>query len=619
MPHLTDLITARQGPFHTYEFFPPRTQPGLANLLDRIGRLATAPLNVPLAVSVTWGAGGSTADRSLDLAEAIVKMGLEVILHLTCTNMPIEKVDKALQRCRDIGIQNILALRGDAPRGDEYAVDANDNFDEFEHADDLIRYIRKQHGDYFCIGVAGYPTPHPDSDSAESDLHYLKVKVDAGANFIITQLFYDIGEFERWVLSVRGAGIDVPILPGVMPIQNFASFRRLANLTKCSVPPNIFTDLERIKADDAAVKQYGVRLATTMVNRLIASGLVNGVHFCTLNLEKSVRTILEKLGWLADGGHGSPSGRNQLIQDDAQAARQQLDHHSISPSDASQLAQWGLARAHEQQARQAVQSKPPPPAIGEDAWDEFPNGRFTDVRSPAFGEIDGWGSGLKTTPAQALKEWGTPATTDDLATLFTRYLKGDPSTPTTPFCDLPLSPESSIILDHLVALNGPQKKYWTVGSQPAVDSAPSDHPLHGWGPAGGYVWQKAFVEFFVPASEVDRLQEKLVKLNDGEITFYASNKKGEYTTNTSKDAVNAVTWAAFPGQEIVQSTIIEQLSFLAWKEEAFDIWNEWSLLYPRNSPARKLLDEISNEWWLVSLIHHDYKDPEGLWRFLLDN
>jgi methylenetetrahydrofolate reductase (NADPH) len=133
------------------------------------------------------------------------------------------------------------------------------------------------------------------------------------------------------------------------------------------------------------------------------------------------------------------------------------------------------------------------------------------------------------------------------------------------------------------------------------------------------VWQKAFVEFFVPASEVDRIQEKLVKLKDGEITFYASNKKGEYTSNVAKDSVNAVTWAAFPGQEIVQSTIIEEISFLAWKEEAFDIWNEWSLLYPRQSPARKLLDEISNEWWLVSLIHHDYKDSEGLWRFLLDN
>ncbi|RSH84647.1 uncharacterized protein EHS24_006171 [Apiotrichum porosum] len=622
MPHITDLIARDDRPFHTFEFFPPRTEPGVANLLDRVARLAASPLRAPLAVSVTWGAGGSTADRSLELAENIARMGIDVILHMTCTNMPKAKVDAALKRARAIGISNILALRGDAPRGEEYALHASDHADEFQHADDLVRHVRKEHGDYFCIGVAGYPTPHPDSENADSDIKWLKAKCDAGADFIVTQLFYDVPSFVEWVARCRAAGISQPIIPGVMPIQNYVSFRRLVNLTKCPVPEGIMRDLEPIKGDDAAVKLYGAKVATELVQGLIASKVVRGVHFCTLNLEKSVRTILENLEWTAAVPvpiRGSPHTRhNQLIADDGVPAPSGADSLSISPSDASVLAQWGLNRAH-QTAPQASPAKPPLPTAGEDSWDEFPNGRFTDVRSPAYGEIDGWGSGLKITPAQALKEWGTPATPADLSSLFTRYLHCDPAAPTTPFCDMPLSPESETILPFLIELNSAERQYWTVGSQPAVDAARSEDAVHGWGPPGGYVFQKAYAEFFVPLAQVQKLERKLVSENpNGRISMYAANRRGDYLTNTLKDAVNAVTWAAFPGQEIVQSTIIEEISFLAWKEEAFDIWREWSLLYPRASPARKLLEDVSENWWLVSVIHHDYKDAKGLWRFLLD-
>jgi methylenetetrahydrofolate reductase (NADPH) len=123
-----------------------------------------------------------------------------------------------------------------------------------------------------------------------------------------------------------------------------------------------------------------------------------------------------------------------------------------------------------------------------------------------------------------LKEWGTPTTPADLSNLFTAYLRALPSTPTTPFCDLPLSPESTTILPHLLALNSPDMHHWTVGSQPAVDSARSDDAVHGWGPTGGYVFQKAFVEFFVPAQEVERLEERLKRTNNEQISMYAANK-----------------------------------------------------------------------------------------------
>ncbi|WWC65163.1 methylenetetrahydrofolate reductase [Kwoniella dejecticola CBS 10117] len=643
MPQLISLLNDRTTPFHTFEFFPPRTEAGLVNLLDRIQRLASAPLPSPLTVSVTWGAGGSTADKSLELAEQIVKLGLKVILHLTCTNMPKEKVDQALEKCKSLGVRNILALRGDAPRSEEYSTDPNPQPDYFQHADDLVRYIRKNYDDYFCIGVAGYPTPHPDSETAEKDLEYLKIKCDAGADFIVTQLFYDVEGFLEWVKICRRKGITQPIIPGIMPIQNFASFRRLVNLTKCPVPETISSDLLPISSDDSAVKRYGAELATKMVKQILESQLVPGIHFCTLNLEKSVRTILENLHWTNSNVpsiNKSPLIRhNRLIEDDQPQTNgaiainghttanglgsgHQISDLSVSPSEASQLAQWGLQH----------HSLPPVPKKGgiqggatsnsgqgaEDSWDEYPNGRFTDVRSPAYGEIDGWGSGLKITAAQALKEWGTPTTVQELSAFFTSYLRASPETPTTPFCDLPLSPESQTILPHLLELNSEKMKCWTVGSQPCVDAIKSEDPIHGWGPRGGYVFQKAFVEFFVKEEEVQKLKEKVELKGQGKISMYAGNKSGSFRTNTEEDTVNAVTWGVFPGQEIVQSTIIETESFLAWKEEAFDIWTEWSLLYPRHSPARKLLESIAGEWWLVSLIHHDYKDKEALWRFLLD-
>lgn len=127
--------------------------------------------------------------------------------------------------------------------------------------------------------------------------------------------------------------------------------------------------------------------------------------------------------------------------------------------------------------------------------------------------------------AQALREWGTPQSPSDLSHLFTSYLRSDPSTPTTPFCDLPLSPESQTILSTLLALNATDKQYWTVGSQPAVDAAASEDPIHGWGPKGGYVFQKAFVEFFVPATEVEKIEDKIMAMGDESISMYAANKR----------------------------------------------------------------------------------------------
>ncbi|KAJ9093588.1 hypothetical protein QFC20_007098 [Naganishia adeliensis] len=656
---------------------------GLANLLDRIHRLISDPLAPPIGINVTWGAGGSTALKSLELAEEIVKLvkedgkedKVQVVLHLTCTNMGRKLLDQALAKCRQLGIQNILALRGDPPRKEEYRpapgsdttclsstppktndvgdLDASemlnedeDDEDEFTYAEDLVRYIRNgEGGDWFCIGVAGYPTPHVDSPTPESDIHFLWQKVQAGADFIITQLFYDVEGFIRWAETAY----KCPSFPGLMPIQNYASFRRLINLCKCPVPKEIIDDLDPINA----VKRYGITLATKMITAILDANLPNvqGVHFCTLNLEKSVRTIMENLGWVAlqqtfdHHDHASDHHPNLLIEQGATMApntgdattlgtspSKQLQELSISPQQAAEIAESGFKHRQQHQhlpptttggnsgiAGQPAGPHMPQPGGGvvED-WDEYPNGRFTDVRSPAYGEIDGYGNGLKVTPAQALKDWGAPVDAESLSSLFTSYLQSSPKTPTTPFCDLPISPESQSILHYLVHLNSPQKQMWTVGSQPAVDGARSEDPIHGFGPKGGYVFQKSFVEFFVgDVKQVLELQEKIENEGQGMIKFYAGNKRGDFISNLENEDVNSVTWAVFPGQEIVTSTQIQEESFLAWKEEAFEIWTEWSRLYPQRSASRKILQGIADNAWLVSVIYHDYKDPEGLWRFLL--
>jgi len=164
-----------------------------------------------------------------------------------------------------------------------------------------------------------------------------------------------------------------------------------------------------------------------------------------------------------------------------------------------------------------------------------------------------------------------------------------------------------------------RRGWWTVGSQPAVDAASSDDEVVGWGPRGGYVFQKAFVEFFADREVVSWLQDRIKSRGCGLVSFLASGLEGDFVTNLNEEDTNAVTWGVFPGHEIVQSTIIERENFLSWKEEAFSIWQEWAQFYPPGSSERKLLVNVRQDRWLVSVMHHDYKNPQGLWTFLLED
>lgn len=327
--------------FYSFEYFPPKTEEGKHNLYARLERMSWLE---PLFMDVTWGAGGTTADSTLEISVTAQHFWGELMMHLTCTNMPREKIDQALEKAKEGGIRNILALRGDPPKGADTWEACEDGF---AYAVDLVRYIREKYGDYFGICVAGYPEGHLQCKSIEEDIKYLKAKVDAGADFIITQLFYDVDNFVAWVDKCRAAGITVPIIPGIMPIQDYGGFKRMTGFCKTMVPQEILDALEPIQADDARVKAYGVELAVRMCRRLLEAGCP-GLHFYTLNLEKSVTSILEVLGFVSVRKPGT------LPWKTSQAARR--DKEEIRPIFWANRPQSYLTRT--------------------ETWDEFPNGRW---------------------------------------------------------------------------------------------------------------------------------------------------------------------------------------------------------------------------------------------------
>lgn len=228
-------------------------------------------------------------------------------------------------------------------------------------------------------------------------------------------------------------------------------------------------------------------------------------------------------------------------------------------------------------------------------WDEFPNGRWGDSRSPAFGELDAYDIGLKGSNEQNIKLWGTPETVRDLANLFTRFLEKDLER--LPWSESSLTSEAEVIREELYSLNS--RGLLTLTSQPSVNGVKSSHPVHGWGPKGGYVYQKSYVELLVPPSLMSEVVSRTE--TNPNLTYYAVTKDGDFHTNAPNDGPNAVTWGVFPGKEIVQPTIVETISFLAWKDEAFRLGDDWAHCHPAGSPSRNLIGGIMDTWFLVNI------------------
>ncbi|KAG1138022.1 hypothetical protein G6F37_009603 [Rhizopus arrhizus] len=561
--------------FWSFEYFPPKTDMGVRNLYDRMERMQRYG---PEFIDITWGAGGSSAELTTEIvATAQSVYGLETMMHLTCTNMPVEKIDKALEAAKKCGCQNILALRGDPPKG-QLNWESCEN--GFQYAIDLVRYIREKYGDYFCIAVAGHPEGHIDNPDKQDDLQRLKEKVDAGADLIITQLFFDVDVFVQFAKKCREIGIQCPILPGLFPIQSYSGLSRVISFNNNHVPQKIWDDLETIKEDDQAVKDYGIHLAIQFVKQIKKETGISGFHIYTFNLERSSRLILERLGLVPQLEYVKPLPWNP----------------SLGPKRTKETVRpiFWKNRTHSYIQRT-------------ESWDEFPNGRWGDARSPAFGEFDRWGVSIKYPVDKQLAMWGTPQSVDDIALLFARYCKG--RLEALPWSAQRLDPETETIRQRLAAIN--LMGYLTINSQPAVNGAKSSDPVYGWGPKNGYVYQKAYIEFFVSP---EQLNELIVSMDqDPEITYFAVNHKGDLKTNTPDSDPNAVTWGVFPAKEIIQPTIVESTAFMAWKDEAFELWNEWARIYDRQSTPAKLILDIHQHWYLVNIVHNDFQNENGIW------
>ncbi|KAJ3417218.1 hypothetical protein HDV05_006424 [Chytridiales sp. JEL 0842] len=547
--------------YWSFEYFPPKTEMGVTNLYDRMERMYNLG---PEFIDVTWAAGGGSSELTLQICTTAQSVyGLETCMHLTCTNMPREKIDEALEEAKAAGIQNILALRGDPPRGQ---INWTKHETGFSHGADLVKYIKEKHGDYFCVGVAGYPEGHIENPDKDEDFKHFVEKAKGGADYVITQLFYDCDLYLEWLNKVRAAGVTIPIIPGMMPIQSFAGFKRMTDLCRTKVPQFILDDLEPIKNDDQAVKDYGVQLGIAMCKKLKAAD-IKGFHFYCLNLEKSVRLILEGLDFVAPVEVAKPLPWNPSLA-------KNREKENVRPIFWKNRTRSYILRT--------------------ESWDEFPNGRWGDSRSPAYGDIDGYGISLKYTSEDALKMWGSPTTTEEVFETFAKFCRNEISA--LPWCDQPLQSESDMIVGPLAEINS--RGYLTINSQPAVDGVPSSDRTFGWGPKNGFIYQKAYLEFFISPASLDKMIERIA--NQPFITFYAVNKQGDLKTNNVNDGPNAVTWGVFPAHEIIQPTVVDGVSFLAWKDEAFELWHRWSDIYPAGSKSSALINEIANTYYLVN-------------------
>jgi methylenetetrahydrofolate reductase (NADPH) len=288
---IDERLAAGGEPSFSFEFFPPKTADGEANLNAALAALARLE---PTFVSVTYGAGGSEEQRcrTVDIVSRIkADHGLEAMAHFTCVGATVPELRGMLDRMRDAGIVNVLALRGDPPQGmaarEWTAVEGG-----LRYSRELIELIREHYD--FTIGAACFPEVHLAADTAESDLRYTRAKVDAGARFLISQLFFDNAVYYDYVARARDAGIDVPIIPGIMPITNVAQIRRFTSLCGACIPPGLLRELELRSDQPEAVADFGVAYATMQCADLLANG-APGIHFYTLNRSPSTRAILSAL------------------------------------------------------------------------------------------------------------------------------------------------------------------------------------------------------------------------------------------------------------------------------------------------------------------------------------
>jgi methylenetetrahydrofolate reductase (NADPH) len=284
---IDEILAAADEPVFSFEFFPPKTDEGWENLRATLQDLRAFE---PDYVSVTYGAGGSTRDRTVELTKWIKQdLGIEAMAHLSCVGSSQDELRAILDGIERAGIENVLALRGDPPRGE---TEWRPHPDGLRYSTELAALIAD--GYPLGVGAACFPEVHPEAPDLAHDLRFLKQKIDSGVSFLITQLFFDNERYFRFVEEARAAGIDVPIIPGIMPVANVGQIKTITGMCGATIPRGLLEALEWRASDPDAVLQLGVSYATLQCAELLARG-APGIHFYTLNRSPATRAILSAL------------------------------------------------------------------------------------------------------------------------------------------------------------------------------------------------------------------------------------------------------------------------------------------------------------------------------------
>ena len=278
----------RQRPTLSFEIFPPKNKDGdISSIYSTIDQLAQLK---PDFISVTYGAGGSTTRNTVEIATMIKeRWQIESVAHLSCIDATAENLRGVLDQLKEKGIENILALRGDYPKG----YDPQTAPQEFRHASDLAAFITANYPDAFCLSGACYPEVHEEADSLEADLRPLKIKADAGASYLVTQIFLDNNYYYRLLREARKRGIQVPILAGIMPATNAKQLLNMSKMCGCSIPYTLSAMIERFSAHPAAMQEIGLNYAAWQIMDLITNG-VEGIHLYTMNRPQIATEIMRR-------------------------------------------------------------------------------------------------------------------------------------------------------------------------------------------------------------------------------------------------------------------------------------------------------------------------------------
>ena len=281
------IIEKLKSPIFSFEFFPPKDEAGFQSLFQTIENLKPSS---PAFVSVTYGAGGSTRSRTVELVGKIKnEIGIECMAHLTCVGHKKDEIVSVLESLQVCGIENILALRGDPPKGEEKFLKPEGGFG---YANELVAFIKSKYS--FCVGAACYPEGHIECPDFQTDIDNLKRKVDSGVDFLITQLFFDNNHYFDFIKRAEMEGINIPIIPGIMPILNLKQIKRFTEMCGVTLSESLLSKFEGFEENPEKVREIGINHAFEQSKELLSSG-APGIHFYTLNRSRATLAILEKL------------------------------------------------------------------------------------------------------------------------------------------------------------------------------------------------------------------------------------------------------------------------------------------------------------------------------------